>query len=364
MRRRREYKLKGDVKYVLTWEENHLITQDIFAAQNCSQANCFFTNHRKFLLNYLQFDAIVFNENFLESEAEDRPGKRKASQIYIFNTLESSYNNPACNTYDDGFFNWTFTYRLDSDIVWSYFIVRNLTGAVVAPSVSAKWQRSSKPVPRRIKLILGKKKKAAAWLVSHCRADSFRDEYLTRLQEHLFHFALRIDVYGSCSQNKCPNDNCDVMLRDYYFYMAFENSFSEDYVTEKVLHGYDNYAVPIVYGGANYSRFLPAGSYINAREMHPYNLAFAMYKAIKDPKLYETYFKWTNLYTVESDPRSSHPLCELCEALHTKSRRVPAKEKFRIWWNDINGMKWCLSQEYWNETSLVNIDGSHIFRLY
>lgn len=93
--------------------------------------------------------------------------------------------------------------------------------------------------------------------MSHCRADSQRDEYIARLQDHLFPFSLRIDVFGKCSQRRCPNDDCENMLKsDYYFYLAFENGISEDYVSEKVLHGYNNYAVPIVYGGANYSRYL------------------------------------------------------------------------------------------------------------
>lgn len=38
---------------------------------------------------------------------------------------------------------------------------------------------------------------------------------------------------------------------DYYFYFSIENSFSEDYVTEKLLHALKHYAIPVVYGGAN-----------------------------------------------------------------------------------------------------------------
>ncbi|CAK1542258.1 unnamed protein product [Leptosia nina] len=359
---RENSRLHGNIKFILIWESDYYISQEFYEVKNCSFANCFFTKDRNYMGDITEFSAIIFDENILDST--DRPMRRSESQIYVFNSLESSYNKPACDVNNDEFFNWTLTYRLDSDFTWSYFVVRNLTGHIVAPSVTAAWQTNVAPIDQKIKTFLGRKKKAAAWLVSHCQADSFRDEYLTRLQEHLFHFALRIDVYGECSQNVCPNGNCEEMLKEYFFYMAFENSFSIDYVTEKVLHGYDNYAVPVVYGGANYSRFLPPGSYINAREMHPYNLAFAMYKAIKDPNLYETYFKWTNLYTVESDARENHPLCGLCEAIHKEDNRVPAKEKFRLWWNNIDGMKWCLSEEYWNETALVNIDATHIFNLY
>lgn len=41
----------------------------------------------------------------------------------------------------------------------------------------------------------------------------------------------------------------------YYFYLAFEDSMSVDYITQAVLNAYDNYAVPIVYGGVHYDKY-------------------------------------------------------------------------------------------------------------
>lgn len=43
----------------------------------------------------------------------------------------------------------------------------------------------------------------------------------------------------------------DIVEENYYFYLAFENS---DYVTEKLMTALDHYTVPVVLGGANYSR--------------------------------------------------------------------------------------------------------------
>lgn len=245
-------------KYVLMWNKYHLIVKDdgndVFSKLNCSVSNCIFTANRDLLSDYSRFDAILFNHIHLNTK-EGRPTRRSNSQIYIFTTIESAANLPACEIYNDEFFNWTFTHRLDSDVVWNYFVVRDSIGNIVAPSKNVNWLVTKKHISPKIRSIFKGRRKAAAWIVSHCNADSLRDEYLTRLQQHLFHYSLTLDVYGQCTGTKCENNDCEKMLRDnYYFYMAFENSFSEDYVTEKVLHGYDNYVVPIVYGAANYSR--------------------------------------------------------------------------------------------------------------
>lgn len=110
-------------------------------------------------------------------------------------------------------------------------------------------------------------------------------------------------------------------------------------------------------------RFLPRGSYINAREMHPYNLAFAIYEAIQKPSVFESYFEWTNIYTIHALGNTYHPLCELCTALNDEITETPAIENFRVWWNTPNGMKWCLPPEYWREQAIVSL-GERIYNQY
>lgn len=247
-------------RHILVWQHYYLMVnkgKQIFPSLQCKVNNCIFTEDRYLLGDYLNFDAIMFTDSALKQSGhlQNRPERRSPSQIYIFTSLESAYNIPACEIYNDNFFNWTFTYRLDSDIPWPYFFVRNVTRNIVAPSLQVNWTISKAPITKSIKNILQHKKKAAAWLVSHCEADSLRDDYISKLQGHLFHFSLKIDVYGGCTDRACDDENCEEMFsRDYYFYLAFENSFSVDYVSEKILHGYNNYVVPIVYGGADYTR--------------------------------------------------------------------------------------------------------------
>lgn len=51
-------------------------------------------------------------------------------------------------------------------------------------------------------------------------------------------------------------DGCAAKLqKDYYFYLVLEDAICDDYVTDKLLLALNNYAVPLVYGGANYRRY-------------------------------------------------------------------------------------------------------------
>lgn len=74
-----------------------------------------------------------------------------------------------------------------------------------------------------------------------------------------FRYHYDIDIYGYCGSLSCPKlqtKSCDNIVNKHYkFYLAFENSFSEDYITEKALRALQNNAVPIVYGGSNYKRY-------------------------------------------------------------------------------------------------------------
>lgn len=184
------------------------------------------------------------------------PKLRDRHQKYLFFHLESGDNYPICNETYDGFFNWTMSFRLDADIPYPYILIRDSNGNVVGPKRNMKWVEKMHEVDGNLIQKLSTKSKAAAWFVSNSAAISGRNSYIKSLQKALGPYALQIDIYGSHGPLKCPrlNNSCNEMLkRDYYFYMSMENSFSVDYVTEKVMNGLNNYAVPIVYGAANYS---------------------------------------------------------------------------------------------------------------
>lgn len=267
-----ENKSKSDLKYILQWTSPKNVPfvymgvgQEGFITRNCTYINCFVTADQSYLSDITKFDAIVFagpEARFLHVNGHrDLPNKRALHQKYVYASIESADNYPVCSYYYDGFYNWTWTYRLDSDSMWGYMAIRNSEKEVIGPKRVMHWMKleDMEPVSEEIRKKLKNKKKAVAWFVSNCDTRSGREIFVHYLNMSLKKYNLTIDIYGKCSLKTCDNekDNCNKMIEDdYYFYLSFENSFAEDYVTEKVLHGLKNYAIPIVYGGANYTRYV------------------------------------------------------------------------------------------------------------
>lgn len=251
------------IKYILQWNTRESPFnimeegQTAFYKHDCEHKNCFVTDNRKFFGDITKFDAIAFSGKYMPSP-RDLPSKRLDTQKYIFGATESAHNYRICNPVYDGFFNWTWTYRLDSDIRWGYITIYDLEGHKVGPKTDMTWPELA-PVSDEFKRKLDSKNKVVAWFVSHCRTLSLRELFVSDLiREAEYKYGWTVDVYGSCGHLKCTRDKSsqcfDILQRDYYFYLSFENSFAEDYVTEKLLNALNNDAVPIVFGSANYSR--------------------------------------------------------------------------------------------------------------
>ncbi|XP_022825614.1 alpha-(1,3)-fucosyltransferase C-like [Spodoptera litura] len=306
--------------------------------------NCFVTGNRELLQDITEFDAIVFHApEFVQKGVRELPQRRKSHQKYIFTSIESPAYYPICNEKFLNFFNWTWTYKLNSDLNYAYMSVWDKNGNVIGPKDEMHWMKVEDmlPINDTLKQILNGKTTAAAWFVSNCRARSRRDSIAKKLQIELQTYGMRLDIYGSCGTMKCSRSSMNKCLsklrNDYYFYLSFENSFSEDYVTEKLLHALENYAVPVVYGGANYTRFMPDGIYLSANTLTIKELAKKMVDIIQNKELYYEYFKWHNHYSYRDIGASvtTDPYCKLCEAINNEeemSKRTIYKD-IGGWWS-------------------------------
>lgn len=230
-----------------------------FATMHCEYQNCFICKNRDFFDDVTSYDVILFNS--IDLTEKDLPIARSDNQIYVFVSTESVANYPQHTETFNYFFNYTWTYKFNSDIIYPYFIVRHKLrrGKVLGPGERMHWMNNTKmkPVAESIKNRLRNKTVAAAWFVTNCLAIN-RLNYAHALNVALNKYNLRLDIYGACGYRRCLISNsssCFSMIEsDYYFYLSFENSFCQDYVTEKLLNALGHYAVPVVLGGADYSK--------------------------------------------------------------------------------------------------------------
>lgn len=224
---------------------------------NCSFTNCYIVKDRNYFQDALDYDVILFTPIGLDDS--DLPVARSDNQLYVFTCVE-----PAAYLQLDKkwnfFFNYSWTYRLDSDLIYPFFFTTNRRGQRIGPRIDAHWRDTNGMRPTGEKVIeqLKNKTTAAAWFLTRCIAMNSRTAYGQGLREALKKFNLTIDIYGPCGNLNCPKYQSSYCLSlvksNYYFYLAFENSNCEDYVTEKLMTALGQYAVPVVLGGANYSR--------------------------------------------------------------------------------------------------------------
>lgn len=320
--------------------------QEPFLRAGCRVTNCMTTDDRT-LLN--ESDAILFHPiNY--DPINDAPRHRLPHQRYVFLFYEAEISGRLYPVFQPptpkGFFNWTMTYRRDSDIYspQPYGILRrknstNIDTLPVAlnagmlPFNPATFLQTMMTITWENSITTNKTKKIA-WFVSKCKTTSRREIFFRRL----FDFFPQIDVYGECGSKglDCVPWNsleCDTILADYKFYIAAENSFCPDYVTEKFYRALQVGAVPIVYGGADYSAYAPPNSFIHAADFRsPKALAEYLILLDENPNFYARYFEWRRDWMVDRQPFDGW--CDLCEKLNEPIDSSKSYDDIGKWWFD------------------------------
>ena len=248
---------------------------------------------------------------------------RSSGQIWIAFGLESPvhygghHDSPAWRS----MFNWTMTYRTDSDIFYPYgFLVFR-----------------SRPPLKNYTEIAFNKTKPVAWFVSNCNTQSRRLQYIQQLQKYI-----DVDVYGGCGKLHCPRSNENDCLRllnsTYYFYLSFENSLCRDYVTEKFFKVFNNVnVIPVVRGGADYEQYFPPNTFINTADYDsPQHMATHLKNLMADTETYAAMMKAKDNFILSGYP--AEPFCELCKKLHDTEIQQKVYPDFMNWTK--NGKCW------------------------
>ncbi|KAI9554165.1 hypothetical protein GHT06_019437 [Daphnia sinensis] len=316
-----------ETKKILMWNGAHVedtapfgFGHEPFVQNSCEVSDCIVFANRS-SLPFEKYDAILIHMHELSKTYMPLFGRRK-HQRFIFLTQESPNSMDTVDVTRMGhWFNWTMSYKLNSDIQFLY-------GRIDPGPTAPKTLEETKKLIETTHLPSAKnyatnKTMQVAWMVSHCTTFSLRETYVNQLRK-----LIPVDIYGACGNLTCPHSNalkylsapeCYRMLeKKYKFYLSFENSMCTDYVTEKFFEIMRHELVPVVYGAANYSQHAPFHSYINALDYTPKELADYLKMLDANDTLYNEYFWWKDHYRVEAgiENRARRGFCDLCKKLH------------------------------------------------
>ncbi|CAF1259618.1 unnamed protein product [Rotaria sordida] len=262
---------------------------------------------------------LFFAEDFYWSFHLSNQNRTSFKQRWIFWSWEAPIHHPKY-TKSHLTFNWTMTYRQDSDIVHSYgrYIFRNLSYTIrdyqsIDYYLSSPNNQSTFNTRKEFSF----RKNRILWFVSNCNTRTKRNEIAENLKKY-FH----IDQYGKCS-NLPIKDNFEQLLFNYKFYLAFENAYCRDYITEKAFynslaHG----SIPIVLGPneENYKNILPPNSFIHIDQFKNLkNLADRLDHVSNNIDIFSFYHQWRidyRLLTWKSNYFIDDRFCDLCIKLH------------------------------------------------
>ena len=315
------------LKKILIWNNPERLETAIFGLghepfikHQCEISECAVYDKKISNRPFAEYDAIIVHMLFLELHNLPNFERINKQQRFIFFTQEPPPMMPIQISSIENFFNWTMSYKLDSDIQLLY---GRITPGPSAPRTNRELKKfikeTSFPLAKNYSI---NKIRPVVWMASHCSTDSSRETYVQELGRFI-----QVDVYGKCGNLSCHRDDqtwisdpqCYITLqKKYKFYLSFENSICNDYVTEKFFEIMNHDMVPVVYGGANYSKIAPPHSYINALEYTPKKLAQYLQMLHENDTLYNEYFWWKSHYNVEVgwEQMARHGFCDLCKKLH------------------------------------------------
>ncbi|XP_064638808.1 glycoprotein 3-alpha-L-fucosyltransferase A-like [Lineus longissimus] len=294
-------------------------------------------------------DAVVFSNRGLHFNAAfdlHHTNANRRHQVFIFYAVESEIHSRINAEHLNSVFNWTATFKRDSDVILGYSHVEPLENEHIEGKVTsflaAKFHKDtsriqSNNVKEQTKTLKGKnyakgKNKMAVMMVNNCAANTNRLEYAKKLRECGVH----VDIFGKCGK-RCPGGWCQKtdIAQQYKFYLSFENSHCQDYITEKfwtnaLRHG----MIPVALGTSkeDYLQVAPPHSFIHTADFKTV-AALAEYLKLLDrnDKLYNEYFEWKKHFRVVY----SSAACRLCEALHDekKMNRMKIYSDLKSFWD-------------------------------
>ncbi|XP_045215802.2 alpha-(1,3)-fucosyltransferase fut-5-like isoform X2 [Mercenaria mercenaria] len=278
-----------------------------YLAKKCPYWNCIMTETRHF---FERNDALIFNtmeslQNLSQLLFYQRPSK----QVWVFFQMEPPTRiniERLKNKIFHNSMNWSWSYRLNSDI---FRPIRTLA-------------KQNDFIKRDYAAIFKRKTKMAAWVVSHCQTQSLRETFVSRLVRE----GISVDIFGSCSKQGHREDSNYIQKKisnEYKYYLSLENSFCEDYITEKFFTYFGLDVVLIVRGSLNYSKYFDKSAFIDTTDFSSVKeLAKYMLTISKSEYAYTHYLRNKEQYipALTQEQTIQQSACQLCAKLNNADK--------------------------------------------
>ncbi|XP_053391465.1 alpha-(1,3)-fucosyltransferase C-like [Mercenaria mercenaria] len=275
--------------------------------KDCEYKNCIISHDKNKLsiANAVIFYIGIRNER-MGKEPPINMKQRNPNQAWIFTTVEPPehfYNADYRSKFWHNTMNWSSLYMLDSDIPNPY-------GCLV---------RTKELTSSDYDSVYNSKTRNALWMVSHCEVASARRRYVIEMTKNGFD----VDILGGCGTDgrKVSMQEFAQIVPTYKFLLAFENSFCNDYISEKFFHHYNSSWIIVVRGGANYNRLLPYKTYINTADFSKVStLVDFLSNLANDKDKYIEFLRNKDRYVSIRWPGNRN--CEICRRLNNLSNYV------------------------------------------
>ncbi|XP_060575165.1 alpha-(1,3)-fucosyltransferase C-like [Ruditapes philippinarum] len=304
----------------------------------CSVTNC--NVHRmtaEINGTILDADAVLIQGNRMPKHL---PTRRDCNQVFVFLNNEPPLYIQMTDLSNEMFvnyFNWTMTYRTDSDIPFLYGTIvsndeQNYTDYL--NNVGRKRRNElhiNKDLDKDYSALYKQKDKGVFWIVSHCSTKSKREKYVDKMRENI-----KVDQFGGCNENKIARKtyySTENWTR-YKFYLAFENTYCIDYLTEKVYNWFELDIILVVRGGCDYTKFLPNGTYVDANNFeNAAALSNYLNELGANKTEYINFLKRKDTYRVYKEQEMvQSSFCNLCEKLNNVNDNIKSVENIYKWW--------------------------------
>ena len=262
-----------------------------FKLNNCPVTNCEITTDKK---KTRESNIIVFH---MRQSIFKFPKYRHPDQRWVFLLYESPKHSSNYIKYNK-LFNLTATYSSTSNFV-SYYYSNSLL----------EWGFNKNFNINRDFSI--NKTKFAAALISNCDDKSQRLELIKELSRYI-----PIKIYGKCG-TPCPNNCKEYIGKNYKFFLSFENSICEDYITEKFFDVLKYDIIPVTYGAGDYIKYIPSTGFVNIFDFTTLRkLADYLWYLDFETTAYNSYFKWKQYLKYNPEGAKNGHFCEMCIQLN------------------------------------------------